>query len=346
MADGRTLNTQFSNAHDNTFSRPVLNTAGQNQTINIHYYGVAASHTESGRQSPDVSEAIEVGPQQSTSTQQATVDLGEVESLQPRTPQPGIGRVDGLLSSDELLRELKSRRFNVAVESVYYSPPMGGTGPTCSVLLETNLVLQKGDVFESAEFPFTAQPELVVTSTDNGPAITITVDISKHFPSDDQHFTPEERDTRNVRITSVVGNTSGRISLLQCPFKPKNGPKRITWSYRNENAIFYPCTVKLLVVVEKYGPSNPQSEYPFSFHLILKEELVVQLQSSILKDAIEFFGKLLTSQHRGWHFHIHGNYNPVPVMNALIEARKVEAGGIKYPTLYGLYPGVKSWITV
>ncbi|THU81059.1 hypothetical protein K435DRAFT_972486 [Dendrothele bispora CBS 962.96] len=280
---------------------------------------------------------------------------------------PGIERVNKRLPPDKIEQEMRSRRFNIAVDSVYYYSVMGGTDSRCAVLLTTNLDLRDSDKFAFARVPLvaTSDPNLGSRSSDinteNGPS----VGFFEHFPVHDEYLEVRRKSgTKDIYVKptlrvdvigagaelSGVGRTEHQnldksycISLKSTKFEPANAPRTIQWTYEDQNAVFYPHTIQLLVIVNKIDRSSTSVLFPFD--LTLKKDLVVELHSHYLRgiwdSVVRLIGKPMN--HEGWRFRIKGNYKCELVKAALHEARNIDLSQ-SHPTLYGLHAGATSWI--
>ncbi|THU94538.1 hypothetical protein K435DRAFT_860416 [Dendrothele bispora CBS 962.96] len=270
---------------------------------------------------------------------------------------PGLERVNKPLSPDKIQQEMKSRRFNIAVDSVWYYLALRGE-TRCAVLLTTNLDLRDSDKFAFAKVPFvaTSHPdsgtESASTNTER------SVGFFEHFPSDAEYLKVRKvsgtKDTFvkpsfEVEALGVRGAFSGvgtekhqnidqsyHISLKSTWADIANAPRHIEWTYEDQHGVFYPRTIRLLVIVNKANHSGT-----FPFDLILKKDLIVELHG--IWDAVS---RLVAKpmNHEGWRFRIKGNYKKELARAALDEARKTESSGISHPTSYGLHAGAKSWI--
>jgi len=115
------------------------------------------------------------------------------------------------------------------------------------------------------------------------------------------------------------------------------GPILATRVFEDKKSIFYPRTIRVLVIVEKFT-----QEPWFPFGLRLERELGVSVRSRKfhrdLQDIVTKHLKGLGAKHDGWCFRIQGKYKSHLAKSALEDVKS--AGRNK---IIGLYPATEPW---
>lgn len=106
--------------------------------------------------------------------------------------------------------------------------------------------------------------------------------------------------------------------------------------YEDETGVFYPPSVSVLLIVEKYTREFDPGWFPFLLNLDWK--LRVDIHGS---DFSGSFQRLVAkaSKHDGWCFEIKGNFNAQVAKDALEDALHNKEG----PSLVGLRLAAKDW---
>ncbi|KZP33178.1 hypothetical protein FIBSPDRAFT_847772 [Athelia psychrophila] len=181
------------------------------------------------------------------------------------------------------------------------------------------------------------------------PATTQWVEVKRQTGTKDILVTP------NIQLNAGAGgggissvgvnrhqsdNRSYKISLDSKQEAIVGQPVSLRWKFSdpNRNGVFYPPSMKLLVLVEKPTP-NPAW---FPFHLKLDWQLHVDLHNTF-QQFMDGIQRLVAKPpvHEGWFFKIEGRYNHQAARAALRDAISRNPNP---PTVVGLNAAARPWM--
>lgn len=249
--------------------------------------------------------------------------------------------------------ELHRRRFGITVESVYFHPSRQGIG--CAVLIKTYIKLPAKERLLTALIPLSAGPN---KSGADEKKSTEDINISTSHPMDTEWLQVDERSGSqtssfmpSVKLNVVgsggelsgVGKTwnsshtqSYKIKLDPSKEVIKGLPTLLTLMYEDEEGVFYPPSVSILIMVEKCTRQHSPGWFPFLLNL--DWTLRVDIHGPDISGVLQRF-VAKASKHDGWCFEIGGNFNAHLAKDALEDALTNKEG----PSLVGLRLAAKDW---
>ncbi|KAF7973129.1 hypothetical protein HWV62_16170 [Athelia sp. TMB] len=239
--------------------------------------------------------------------------------------QPRLERLDGKQVKPE---ERQRRRISIEIESVAYFRKVPNKGAGCAILLKTHFRLQQGECLSLATLPLsTLPPDKDAIGKDSA-----GINISDRHPRNTQCH---EVDRPEGAGSTVASRVLPKISLASTQDALKNLPTSLHWLFRDPIGVFYPPTMRLLVIVRKR--SSPD---PFPFRLRLEWSLHVDVHGKY-NHLVDGFERLMSWPwaHEGWCFEIAGNFNPDLAQEAFEDAQLQDP-----PTFVGLHAAVKPWM--
>jgi len=112
------------------------------------------------------------------------------------------------------------------------------------------------------------------------------------------------------------------ISLSSVQTIQENQPPSVDWHFKDENGIYYPQSIKLLIIVMKKAEGH---EAWFPFQLRLSWNLYVDTcRGSLFSRLVNRLGK-----HDGWKFDIKGRYQQKIAEEALEDVKHLNDGNAK-----------------